>query len=265
MSSKRKNQPTKRRIEHLYGTTAGDVTSLSISVDPSTGEFKFNQPMENAYSQVSYDRPKGPKVLTRIPQSAVSMSFDAKDALSKHYDHTIAVDTNTRLIEGHEVSVTAVVSFKEAPPPEGADAYWKLDIPFCWEFIDLKTDKKENLGWVAALEELLYRGIIKQGERVGMVVDSDLGNIPAINARQVPVFDATYLPVGVQLIYGSADTGSENVVNRVLQAADSAANQVLDVIQNGDVEFNKCDQPTKWYSGYRIINADVVQTGDIKF
>ncbi|MBB3411910.1 hypothetical protein FHT87_005877 [Rhizobium sp. BK316] len=260
----RKDKNRKPRFEHLYGTTADNVSEIVVRVNEATGEIEFGQPMVNVYSQVSYARPKGEKVLTRVPQDSAALSFDIQRALLANFDYTVAVDTNSRTINGRTVSVTAVVAFEEASPPPGASAYWKLAVPFCWEFIDLTTEKIENFGWLAAYEQLVAGGHISAGNRLGMIVDSDLGNIPNFNARSAPVFEESFLPPGVQLIYASADAGSENVVNRVLQAADAISAQALDAIARGDVEFNRCDKPTQWYAGLRIINP-ITQTYELWF
>lgn len=75
-----------------------------------------SQPMTNVYSQVSYERPKGPKVLSRVPLQSSTLSFEIQRALLKNFDYLVAVDTNTRIINTRNVSVTAVVTFKEASP-----------------------------------------------------------------------------------------------------------------------------------------------------
>jgi len=260
----RQNKARKPRNEQLYGTIADNVSEIIVRVNEATGEIEFGQPMVNVYSQVSYDRPKGEKVLTRVPQTASKLSFDIQRALLANFEYTVAVDTNSRTINGRSVSVTAVVTCKEVPPPPGASAYWKLDVPFCWEFIDLTTEKVENFGWLAAYEQLVAGGQIIAGTRVGMIVDSDLGNIPDFNDRSAPFFEDRYLPPGVQLIYASADSGSENVVNRVLQAADSISIQALDTIARGDVEFNRCDKPAQWYAGHRKIYP-ILETHELEF
>ena len=37
--------------------------------------------------------------------------------------------------------------------------------------------------------------------KIGMVVDSDLGNIPDFNSREKPIINDFYLPFGFELIY----------------------------------------------------------------
>lgn len=193
----KKNPPPKPRAEEIYATTLSDATELVVRINRQ-GDFGFGQPMTNVYSQVSYERPKGAKSpLSRVPLQSSTPMFEIQRAVLKNFDYLVAVDTNTRIINTRNVSVTAVVTFKEASPPPGARAYWKLDVPFSWEFFDLRTDKIENLGWIAALGQLYAAGHVTQGTRIGMIVDSDLGNIPAFN-RTLPVFEQSVLPAGVQ-------------------------------------------------------------------
>lgn len=60
----------KRRDSSIFATTKREVSEISLTVDRMTGEILFGQEMTNVYSEVSYGRPKGPKVLSRIPQEA---------------------------------------------------------------------------------------------------------------------------------------------------------------------------------------------------
>ena len=150
-----------------------------------------------------------------------------------------------------------MVTFKPAPPPPGAEAHWYLDVPFCWEFIGVKSDKVENFGWLAAIEELTARGFMPQSTRVGMVVDSDLGNLSDYNNRRKPFIGTHFLPPNVQLIYASADVGKENIVNKVLSVADSVSGQVLDAVISGEVAFNKTRVEHAWFEGIRIIRPNI--------
>jgi hypothetical protein len=252
-----KKPPRKKRIEHLYGTTAGDVTEIVVTVDQRTGEIQFGGAMVNTYSEVSYERPKGPKVVSRIPQAAPALTFHNSTALFKNYDFLCAVDTNTRMINDQKVSAVGVVTFREAPPPQGASEYWALDVPFCWEFVGLRVEKPENFGWLAALEELNHRRLVTPEMCIGMVVDSDLGNLTDYNARRKPFFENRLLPENVQLIYASADTGGESLLNRVLKVADSVSGQVLDAVATGAAAPNLKRIDSPYFEGQRIVEASV--------
>lgn len=252
-----KKQSRKKRIEHLYGTTVGDVTEIVVTVDERTGEIRFGGVMADTYSEVSYERPKGPKIVSRIPQATPALTFHSSTALFKNYDFLCAVDTNTRIINDQKVSAVGVVTFRQAPPPQGASEYWALDVPFCWEFINLRVEKPENFGWLAAVEELNHRKLVTPGMRVGMVVDSDLGNLTDYNARRKPFFENRLLPENVHLVYASADTGGESLLNRVLKVADSVSGQVLDAVASGAAAPNRQRVDSPYFEGQRIVQASV--------
>ena len=213
----------KKRTEAICGTTASaEITSIRVSYNHATGEISFGADMINVYSEVSYERLKGQKVLSRVPQKKRQLSFSTDEALEKNYEYIVAADTNTATIEGKEVSVTGVVTATPTmlPGPKGLRNCWKFDVPFCIEFIGAKKGP-ENLGWAATLEQLHLRGCVTSVTKIGMIVDSNLGNIPAYNARTKEILPGILLPAAVQLIYASADTGKENIINKIIAVADS--------------------------------------------
>jgi hypothetical protein len=219
----------------------------------------FGADMINVYSEVTYERPKGPKVLSRVPQSGREISFSGGDALKRNYEFVVAVDTNTALIQGKRVSVVGVVTARHmiVPGSKGLAAYWKFDVPFCIEFIEAKAPP-ENLGWVATLEQLYAKGFITTSTKVGMIVDSDLGNIPAYNNRKKDVVPGALLPENVQFIYASSDSGKENIVNKVLAIADSVSSQSLAAIRSGVTPFNCATMESPWYETMRMISPGTI-------
>jgi len=236
-----KKPEKKKRNEHIYATTKGEVTEIVVTANSLTGEITFGTGVTNVYSEVTYDRPKGPKVLSRIPQAHPDVSFDTPPALLKNFDFLCAVDTNNREIQGKRVCVVGIYTFKRVliPAAAGVKEDWQGDVPFCLEYINIRLDlKPENFGWLATYEHLLKFDIIDKTKRVGMVVDSDLGNLNAYNKRELPVDGPDFLPPNVTLIYASADAGKESLVNQALSIADSVSTQVLDALQSGKAPFN---------------------------
>ena len=82
----------KKRMEALYGTTVGDVSELTVTVDQRTGEVSFGGAMTNVYSEISYERPKGPKVVSRVPQPQSGMNFSpqvdrSQRPFQRHHQH----------------------------------------------------------------------------------------------------------------------------------------------------------------------------------
>lgn len=181
----KRNPPKKKRNEYIYGTTNSDITELVVTVDGLTGEISFGHPMINTYSESSYDRSKGPKVLSRVPQPDGNLTFDGHKAFERNFVYHCAVDTNTRTIAGKRISVTAVVAAKPMtiPGPAGLKKFWKFDVPFCFEWTELNVDA-EKFGWLAACERLVDEGLTTSTAKIGMIVDSHLGDIVHYNERR---------------------------------------------------------------------------------
>jgi hypothetical protein len=245
-----KKQDRKPRAEYIYGTTKGVVKQLEFTVDQGTGEISFGKDTTNVYSETTYGRPKGPKVLSRVPQAGEDLTFSTDAALKKNYDFLCAVDTNTRTIRGKDVSVVGVVIV--TPTPVTGGTFWNFDVPFCLEYIGLKAPQ-ENFGWLTAWEYLVQAGMIKPGMRIGMVVDSDLGNINRYNQRKKPVLQSFPLPENMHLVYASCDAGKENVVNKALAAADSISAPTLRAIDTGVAPFNEERLESPWFEGFRKV------------
>lgn len=250
-----KRQQSKNRTELIYAATRGEVSELSITVDPATGEFSFGNEMTNVYTEVNYDRSKKPKVVSRIPQNDARLTFDAHAALKKNFDFICAVDTNTKAINGKKVSVVGIVTVKPVslPGPKGIQTFWQFDVPCCIEYIELKPPV-ENFGWMSALDLLFRRGYTNKTKKIGMIVDSDLGRINDFNQRNTPVYGPVLLPENVQLIYASADTGMDLLVNKSLSVADSVASQVITALEKGEAPFNVKRVRSDFFEGWRIVN-----------
>jgi hypothetical protein len=159
------------------------------------------------------------------------------------------------------VSAAGVVIFRHIsiPGPKGIEKYWKYDVPFCLEIVGAKAPP-ENLSWILALEQLLMRGITQHTTRIGMVVDSDLGNLKSYNERKKPLFGNVMLHSNAVLLYASSDIANESIVNKVLSVADSAASQTLAAIERGLVPFNTATGQSPWFETMRLVEANVTET-----
>lgn len=250
----------KPRKDYVYARTVGKVSELEVIYNTQDGSINFGGEVENVYSAVTYDRKKGEKILSRIPQGNEGLFFDQPEALEKNFDILCAVDTNTLVLQGKRVSVTGVALLVPVWVPEakGLTKYWKFDVPFCLEFVELKM-KPENFGWVAALEQMHHRGVIDLNKKIGLIVDSDLGNIPDFNARKKPVEGQWLLPENTQLIYASADVGKEYIANKAIGVADSVSAQCLDAVNSGKAPFNEKRVDSPFYEGFRFITPNVVE------
>jgi len=258
---KKNKQPTKPRSEHIYGTTVDKVTELIVHIDERTGEMTFGNEMTNVYSEVSYERTKGAKVVSRIPQVNDGLTFDQQAALAKNFDFLCAIDTNTREISDRRISAVGLVIVQPVvlPDSDGSRQAWQFDVPLGLTFAGMRAEKPENLGWIAALQQLFDHEIVRLGARIGVVVDSDLGNINDYNHGRKPVFASFSLPPNTQLIYASADTGKDLITNKALSVADSVSEQILDAVQAGIAPPDAIKVDSRWCDGISIIYPETIR------
>ena len=167
-------------------------------------------------SQLSYTRErenKGPKTL----HSSISATADTYIS-SNHqlftYDHLIAIDTNTHYLNGSSVSITAAYHIK--PEARQADlvrcSARVLALLELWNVVE----KPENVGWWQVLQALQQHPTLFEGN-IGLIVDSDLGNHKAFNAREKAIFNDFYLPDNVTLIYASDKGGAEYLSTKMIK------------------------------------------------
>lgn len=246
------------RQERIYATTSNLVDDISISINSKTNTVSFGTEIKDAYSEITYDRSKGPKVVSRIPQNGIDLLFNHCKSIESNYEIIFAVDTNTWEISGKNISVTGIVQAQKVIVVNEngvATNAWKSITPFCIELMEVRN-KPENLGWFLVIDHINKETKFKRFERVGIIVDSDLGSIKLYNSKEKPIFEKFYLPERFQLIYASSDTGQELLANRMLKYADKASNQCLMALKDGVVPINSKKVINKSYSGIRRLYSN---------
>lgn len=171
-----------------------------------------------------YDRPKGPKVLSSVSlQMNRPLRYSPDDAL-RPYDTVLAVDSNIRNINGLEISVAGVVAGKWRDPQTRT----VLDIgpTQALEFRNARCHP-DFLAWWYLLKGVEQNPEFCKGGRLALIVDSHLGDLPAIQARERPILGDYYLPDWCTIFYAS-DAAVDGVVNKALRTADRFATDLLD-------------------------------------
>ena len=243
----------KQRTEWIYGTTAGEVTEIGMEVSADGQSICFSQDMINTYAQATYPREgKTPKVTARVPISDLDIPFSLNSAVGS-YDRLVAVDTGHKIIRGESVSVTGIVEgeWNWEAGPHGLVRAVRPKAAFVLEFLGVE-ESYEQLGWIVALQELMKEPSYQQSSSVGLIVDSDLENHVAYNARCLPVYRGRYLPEKVTMLY-AFDRGKDCVGNFLLRLADSVAKKVFHDLETGVVPWNEERVVTPIYSGFRKI------------
>jgi hypothetical protein len=186
---------------------------------------------ESAYHDITFDRKKNPKILNKISLDPKQLSVDPHLAL-KNFDLIYAIDTNTKLVNHEVISISAIVlcklihSMNKAIIAEYAPIH-------CLEFRNIKQNA-ENIAWMKSIQLITANPSYSPKLKIGFVVDSNLGNLPAYNKRTVPIYADFYLPQNIELIYASADVGKEFIVNKLISLSDKEAKILLE-----DISLNK--------------------------
>jgi hypothetical protein len=200
----------------------------------------------------AYVRPtKAHKVLTRQVSEPAIIQLNPNRGLSR-FAFVFAVDTNTIEITGKRVSMSVPVLVRDI---EIDEQRWNAKLvpqdPF--EFHEA-TISPERIGWWETIRRFTIHPDVRGP--VGLVVDSDLGNISAINARQQPILDEFYLPEGVELLYGCGDRGTQEfIANAAIADCDRIASQLLDRLRKEGCSGNYSSMEGAPYARYRYWTA----------
>lgn len=156
---------------------------------------------------------KAPKIL-HASSSATGDTWLSTNYQLLTYDHLIAVDTNTNFLHGSSVSITA--AYHLIPEKHDQNHVYArsrvLALVECWNVVE----KPENHGWWQILQALAKYPLEYAG-KIGLIVDSDLGNHQAFNDRSLPIFSDFYLPENISIIYGSDKGGAEQLSTKMIK------------------------------------------------
>jgi len=230
LSMTKKKNDKKPRRRYVEFSTTHETKDVVIGIASDASEIRFATEMSDAHAVTGYEREKGGfKVLNKIPGISDSISIGPERALSK-FDYLLAVDTNTKDIEGRPLSITGIV---KACHDSGNDMGVSIAprVVALIEFRPTRREDAERLGWILALKLLVERSEIKLDDKIGMIVDHDMNAHSEINSRNQPVYGNEYLPGSVYLVY-AYDRG-EFTANRLIRIADKASNTLFD-------EFRDC-------------------------
>jgi hypothetical protein len=235
-----------------------------VSFNRATGEIELYYQGERvtpvrAFTSVEYDRAKGPKVLSTAEVDPEGL-FVNPDVDLVRSDLFVAVDTNTKSINGETVSATGFAYCRGKGPvvtPDGqGGALFEYSPPtLALEFRN-PNGSPEQVGWRLGMELVLMGKDYRPGLRVTLVVDSHLGDLSRFNDRSLPICDDFFLPQNFRLLYASADVRTQ-LCNQLITAADRAAGVVLDHLASGGGDpANLLEAVDRPYSHVRLWVAD---------
>ncbi len=176
--------------------------------------------------RISYDRPKGSKLLNATPIEE-TVCLDPNLQLTEYYQ-IVAVDTNTKRLGDTTISMAGVF-LGVANKIAGDKINFTIQPCVLYEYRGLSPENAERYVWRKLLHELTNEEKLTD-KKIGVVIDSSLSDLRAINERTLPVYEDYYLPDGYNLIYASSDAGMEYAVNKMIRQCDKIANQKIDVV-----------------------------------
>lgn len=221
-------KPRIQRIDSFFKLS--EEGNYKVILNPDSGLELQNEAgetiaMSKVNSRLYYDRETKPKI---VAYSDSSMPPFQNASLSlRNYKYLCAIDTNTRKVHGRMVSVSIICLGRWVI--EGEHTKFSFWPELYMDFLDF-TGKAERFAWGEFLK-LIEKGADYDGiNNFGVIVDSELGEIPSINKRQTPLYEEYYLPRQMELIYASSDK-SGTVQNIMIKKCDQFASERLNEIE----------------------------------
>jgi len=201
--------------------------------------------------EIGYDREKKKKVINKIDLDPNRITVNPDESLQK-FGLIYAIDTNTRATNGKLLSVTCIVLCKLDLAVDGTLAVQYGPLRGL-EFWNIK-DHPENVAWMKVIQFITQDPTHNLNSKIGVVVDSDLGNLPAYNARSIPIYSDFYLPENFELIYASADVGKkEFLVNHLISLSEDMAKSLLTrILLNEDPDTQMEEVNNEPYTHFRM-------------
>ncbi len=242
----------KPRTTHVTVDMGRPTAVNGLFVDPKSGLVKFLHDGKevtpvSSRIETGYERKKGLKILNRAPLPNDELVASPDIALD-NYHILLAIDTNTETIRNNKVSVSGIASAK--PIKILSQTVFKITGVNAIAFWNIKG-KPENIAWGQTIRDLMLSPNYKPEIKIGLIVDSDLGNIPKYNSGELPIFSFIHLPKNMQLIYASSDSGKEFIGNRLLSLADKEAKKILTTLKEEEDYSDAIKVDGEPYTHYR--------------
>lgn len=263
MGSKKQNNNKKKnkklRIQRVdsYFNSLDDGT-YTVVFRPDSGLELQNEAGEiietsKVNSSLYYDRKTKPKIVTY--SDSRDLPFQSASLTLRNYKYLCAIDTNSREVHGRIVSMSVVCLgwwFIE-----GDYTKFNFTPSHYMEFLDF-SGKSERFAWCEFLK-LIEKGTDYNGiNTFGVIVDSDLDDIPSINNRQIPLYDDYYLPSKMELIYASSDK-ADTVQNKMIKISDKYASKLLEEFEN---HFYSPEVINRIPNSYKNIEKIILKSSD---
>lgn len=181
-----------------------------------------------------YERDSGKfKLTSQIRVDPTNITAGVNE-LMQQYDTVYAVDTNAVVIDEKRVCVSCAVKADIKFEANKWNVHIQLQdaLVFCNPTM---TINPELIGWI----DLITRVNADKSARLGVVVDSELSRLPAINLRKEQIIDGYTLPENITLIYASSERDTNSPFNFIINKCDFYATLLIEKMKKDSTRLNK--------------------------
>ncbi len=228
MGKKAKPQ-SKEHAHWVQGKAIGKKEGIQVKRDPITGEFTFPDALPGSVQSIASYRGNGKDKIIFAHSSKSSGAYaDEYQQLTSNFDRLAVVDTNRCSVGGMSLSVGCAYYTKVTFHTRGVP--WEMELVATFAFVNVSPIvNAEVLGWHLFINHVWPKFLEFPVPRVGLIVDSELGQHPAFNSAEKPYYRNHRLPPEMQLIYASSDVG-RLACNKLMRVCDRTATQTARLI-----------------------------------
>lgn len=146
----------------------------------------------------------------------------------ERFKHIYAIDTNTFSFYGVHIKREIKLGLGIAiglTQDENNFILHPIPFPFV---TNIDVEKPENENWIRLIMVINEHCKCNDLRKIGIVVDSDLGNIQSYNDRHLPIYGDFFLPENFELIFAS-DKVNDNVFNRMIRLSHKKSKEVIPI------------------------------------
>jgi hypothetical protein len=221
---------------------------LSITFDSATQSISIAEADPASFrTEVYYERDSGKdKVLLSATAKDNLPAFDPWEQILGQYSYLFAIDTNTRVLSGRRISFSLACTL----PTRLQELPKKIELRGLCAYALFEAEpgvNPETIAWHLLFQRHLLPANFPAHEAIGVVVDSELGGLPRINARTEPYYGEHLLPPSTTLLYASADAATQTIPSEMIRYCDVMAGRLFDDLapqlerfpspRNGDSNF----------------------------
>ena len=235
---KERQRNRKPRDEWVQFKARGDADrKIAIRTDKDTGDVSSPQAIDETFrTYQSYQRDSGKEKVTYQAHGQPSTAnLSLRNGIASRFDVIAGIDTNRFQVAGRDLSIT--FSFASSPVLRENPDELELDPAPGFIFENVRAGiNPETIGWYHFLVHVLPLVSGNGSYSVALVVDSELGALPAINNRTRPFYKQFTLPSNVELVYASSDSGTD-VPNKLIKECDKASREIVRQIDMGEMSL----------------------------